>query len=209
MTQAEYLASIATPNRIEPLAAPPDPRVQSGIPLPTPKPTIVGNLGWTTDTSGLPDPEPDDLAIEVNVEECEDGLNQKQMACIRLLVEGITITHAAERIGVTRRTAFMWHKKPDFLRVLRRYNKEATQSSVNKMRQATKKITDELIRLATDKFVEPKDRLRAASIVLTTVQEQDAIEEVSDRITELEDQKLRPISGLYRIVPANTGNSDE
>jgi len=33
------------------------PGVQSGIPLPTPKPTIVGNLGWTTDTSGLPDPE--------------------------------------------------------------------------------------------------------------------------------------------------------
>ncbi len=97
----------------------------------------------------------------------------------------------------------MWHKKPEFLRVLRRYNKEATQASINKMRQASKKITEELIRLATDKFVEPKDRLRAATIVLTTIQEQDAIEDVSDRITELENQKLRPDTGLYRIIPAN------
>lgn len=187
-------------------ASTPDSCIDSNVPLPDSKPTIVGN--WTTDTSGLPDPDAIESVPEVSVEECEDGLSQKQMACIRLLVEGVTVTHAAERIGVTRRTAFIWHKKPEFLRVLRRYNKEATQASINRMRQASKAITSELIRLATDKFVEPKDKLRAASIVLTTIQEQDAIEEVSDRITELEDQKLRPESGLYRIVPAK-GNDDE
>lgn len=189
MDQASYNEWLASFNR------PLDPCLQSGIPLPE-------SHGWTGDSSALPDPEPEPVP-EVSVEECEEGLNPKQMACIRLLVEGETITHAAHRIGVSRRTAFMWHKKPEFLRVLRRYNKEATQASINKMRQASKKITDELIRLATDKFVEPKDRLRAATIVLTTIQEQDAIEEVSDRITELEDHKLRPDTGLYRIIPAN------
>jgi len=208
MDQASYNAWLATFNGFtNPVAGTtPDPRIQSGIPLPASDPA---DQGWSTDSSGLPDPDPlIEPVPEVGIDECEEGLNQKQMACIRLLVEGITITHAAERIGVTRRTAFMWHKKPNFLRVLRHYNKEATHASVNKMRQATKKITDELIRMATDKFVEPKDRLRAASIVLTTIQEQDAIEEVSDRITELEDQKLRPESGLYRIVPAK-GIDDE
>src|ERR1700733_5881071 len=192
MTDEEYREWLAGCNKSvgTVMVSAPESCVDSNVPLPESK------LGWTTDTSGLPDPEAIESVAEVSIEECEDGLNQKQMACIRLLVEGVTVTHAAERIGVTRRTAFMWHKKPEFLRVLRRYNKEATQASINRMRQASKAITSELIRLATDKFVDPKDKLRAARIVLTTIQEQDAIEEVSDRITELEHQKLRPESGL-------------
>lgn len=200
MEQTDYLVGLTLEQRASMGIADSvvDSRIDSNVPL-------LPLNGWTRDSSVLPDLEPEAIqpVPEVPNQDCEDGLNGKQMACIRLLVEGETISRAAHRIGVSRRVVFMWQRNPKFLRVLRLYNKEATQASINKMRQASKKITEELIRLATDKFVEPKDRLRAATIVLTTIQEQDAIEEVSDRITELEGHKSRPDTGLYRIILAN------
>ncbi len=76
---------------------------------------------------------PDDL-------ECSD-LSSAQLAYLRALISGKTITAAAEEAGVARKTVYRWQSNPRFAAVLNGWRKQAMESA----RTQLVGLTDEAI----------------------------------------------------------------
>ena len=76
---------------------------------------------------------PDDL-------ECSD-LSPAQLAYLRALISGKTITAAAEEAGVARKTVYRWESNPRFVAVLNAWRNQAMESA----RTQLVGLTDEAI----------------------------------------------------------------
>lgn len=81
----------------------------------------------------LPAQSPDDL-------ECSD-LSPAQVAYLRALISGKTITAAAEEAGVGRKTVYRWQSNPRFAAVLNAWRNQAMESA----RTQLLGLTDEAI----------------------------------------------------------------
>jgi len=189
MTDAEYLASIATLN------ASLDSRIQD-LPLPTTNPIDVG---WTNDTSMLPDPIPEPTA-----EDLEDGLTVQQTKAVACLISGMSQTKTSEMVGVTRRTICDWIKKPEFVKVMRSRKREALQASMALLQSASVELATTLVTLSKNPAIDPADRIRASVSALKMAREHSVNEEIVMRLDAIEaSRNAGPTNGAtFSVVKA-------
>jgi hypothetical protein len=129
MDQATYEREI-TASAATPITAPmpsPDPRVQSGIPLPE-------DNGWTRDSSGLPEPEP----IEESDDEgdCSEETTAKYRRGVIAVLTCKSHRAAAQQIGISCRQLSNWKAEPLFRELLEKTKQELYGDAVRAMRTA-------------------------------------------------------------------------
>ena len=75
-------------------------------------------------------------------------LNDKQLECIELLMDGVNKTAIADKIKVNRKTIYGWLEKEEFKRELDRRKQLICNSAISDLKGSTRELLDEVKKLA-------------------------------------------------------------
>jgi hypothetical protein len=177
------------------------PLLTSDVPLPEPKRSLT-NKSSNVSESKLPI-EPSSETEEVDEADVEFGLDARQMKAIRLLVAGNNKTTVAKAINATTRSLGNWFKLPQFKACLKDRIKDANQESSIIARADATKAVEHLVRVMIKPGHPQVDGavVKACTAILRYADESYFSEQVVERVDKLEQEKLQPAHGLYRIVP--------
>lgn len=75
-------------------------------------------------------------------------LNDKQLECIELLMDGVNKTAIADKIKVNRKTIYDWLEKEEFKRELDRRKQLICNSAISDLKGSTRELLDEVKKLA-------------------------------------------------------------
>ncbi len=95
-----------------------------------------------------------------------------------------SVTAAAETVGVTARTMHRWLQDDAFARQIETARKRVFEHSLRRLSNLMEQAIDAIENILTDGTAKDRDRLRAASLVLSHGQ----ASELADVLRELENQ---------------------
>ena len=75
-------------------------------------------------------------------------LNDKQLECIELLMDGVNKTAIADKIKVNRKTIYGWLEKEEFKRELDRRKQLICNSAISDLKGSTRELLTEVKKLA-------------------------------------------------------------
>lgn len=113
-------------------------------------------------------------------------LKPKQMAFLAELLAGRTITEAAAKVGISRRTATTWRALPEIIDAIDYAMREGVEAGVVAISGLTRAAVETLERHMTTVNTPPAVQVQAARTVLTTVFDLLHASDVAGRIEELE-----------------------
>jgi hypothetical protein len=177
------------------------PLLSSDVPLPEPRCSFISKSS-SGSKSKLPI-EPSVEPEEADEADVELGLDARQMKAIRLLVAGNNKTTVAKAINATTRSLGNWFKLPQFKACLKDRIKYANQESSVLARANATNAVEQLVRVMTKPGHPQVDGavVKACTAILRYADESYFSEQVVERVDKLEQAKLEPAHGLYRIVP--------
>ena len=88
-------------------------------------------------------------------------LTEAQVKCIKLMLEGVTITDIAKKLKVSRQTIYNWEDNAEFKTELDRCGRELVDSAMYKLKRAAPVAADKLVKLLSNGKYE-KTQLNAA-----------------------------------------------
>jgi hypothetical protein len=98
-------------------------------------------------------------------ERSPSGLDERQLAAMRLFVAGMPIGRIAKELDVSRQTLFRWQSEPDFARELRRRREAAWDENTRRIQGMVGRSLDILEHHLTDRY--ERVRFRAAQAILS------------------------------------------
>jgi hypothetical protein len=124
-----------------------------------------------------------------------EKLGRKQEEVIAALLTERNIEEAARAAGVGTRTLIRRLKLPNFCKEYRKARREALHQSVARMQQATGAAASVVLKLMIDPNVPAAVKLRAAECVFDRAFKGVELEDIEDRVSELE-----RAAGLREII---------
>lgn len=118
-----------------------------------------------------------------------DVLTTKQRAFILALIEEGTITAAAKRAGVHRKTASVWFEKPHFMTAVRKAESEALSEISRRLTTSSVKSVETLETIRDNPKAAASVRVRAAEILLNQCFRIREITSFEERLLALEAQQ--------------------
>ena len=116
----------------------------------------------------------------------KEKLSPKQAAFLVELLAGNTITEAAARVGVARRTATAWRSLPAISEAIESASQEAVEAGGVRLSSITGLAVATLERLMTVESTPAAVQAQAARTVLATVSELRTEADIIDRLKRLE-----------------------
>jgi hypothetical protein len=110
---------------------------------------------------------------------------KKEEAVAALLVER-NIEEAARSAGIGTTTLVRWMKLPEFKKAFREARRLAFGQAISRLQYASGPAVTTLQRLAVDSNVPPAVRARAAFYILTLSRQSIEIDDIDERVAELE-----------------------
>ena len=110
---------------------------------------------------------------------------KKEEAVAALLVER-NIEEAARSAGIGTTTLVRWMKLPEFKKAFREARRLAFGQEISRLQYASGPAVTTLQRLAVDSNVPPAVRARAAFYILTLSKQSIEIDDIDERVAELE-----------------------
>jgi len=111
---------------------------------------------------------------------------RKKEAAIAALLTHRSIEDAARAVDLTPSTLVRWLKFPDFVKEYRAARREVVNQSVARLQQATGAAGTVMLKLMMDPNVPAAVRLRAAECVFDRAFQGVEIEDLEERVAELE-----------------------
>jgi transposase len=107
----------------------------------------------------------------------------KRDQLIVVLLSGLTIRRAAERVGVSERTARRWMKEPAFREAYEQARREAFDAALSVLQGASTRAVQALLRaLGADRA---SDRIRAADLILTHAAAGHSTQDLAGKLAQL------------------------
>jgi len=116
---------------------------------------------------------------------------KKEQAIAALLTER-NVEDAARVVGISPATLMRWQKDPEFQAAYRSVRREAFGQCIARLQKASSAATTTLLNLMVDKSTPASCRLRAAESVLSLATKATEMEDVSARLSILEEKVDRP-----------------
>jgi hypothetical protein len=113
-------------------------------------------------------------------------MNDKKAALLQEMLLGYRPAAAAERLGISVRTAQKWAKDPDFQAELRAAVSGQFEESVRALIGSTKVATETLVSICADTDIAPAVRVSAAKAILENAFRGNELVNTEARISELE-----------------------
>lgn len=115
-------------------------------------------------------------------------LSRKKEQAIVALLEAPTVRDAAERVKISPTTLYKWMQLPEFDRAYRQARREAMAVAIARLQQASSEAVRTLEEVMGDTEATPASRVTAARAVLDLALKATEIEQIEERLTELERQ---------------------
>ena len=116
----------------------------------------------------------------------QGGQTRRQEQAIVELISGATIDGAAAACKVSTRTLKRWLADDDFQREYKAARRRLIESATGKLREAMTKAVGVLDKIAGDTNAAPTARVTAASRILELGLRSHEIEDLADRLSQLE-----------------------
>src|SRR6266849_1419886 len=121
--------------------------------------------------------------------------DHKKEPAIAALLSHRNVEEAARAVGISANTLLRWLKEPEFVAAYREARRAAFHESIARLQNASGAAATTVLKLMVDSHVSPGIRLRAAEIVLGQATKAFEIEDIDERVTELE----RAVSSANRL----------
>ena len=112
--------------------------------------------------------------------------DHKKDQAIAALLAHRNVEEAARAVGISPNTLLRWLKEPEFAAAYREARRAASRESIARLQDALGAAVATVLRIMVDSNLPAGTRLRAAEIVLSQAIKAIEIEEISERLTELE-----------------------
>lgn len=119
-----------------------------------------------------------------------DGLTVKQILAVDAIVSGNSMKQAAITAGVTPRTLLTWRSNPDFIAVLNRKLQEVTDMSGTQGVGLVPECLEVLKTIMKSTTAEDKDRIRAATVIMSSAAAFREQRELEIYVTRMEQQLM-------------------
>ena len=116
----------------------------------------------------------------------QSKLSRKQEAAIVALVSQPTIKDAANAAGVNEATIFRWLQLKEFQEAYRVVRRESVKQAVARLQQATSQAVDTLSDVMSNATTFPAARVSAAKAILDFAMKAVELEDLAERVSELE-----------------------
>src|SRR6266853_6820701 len=120
---------------------------------------------------------------------------KKELAIAALLTHR-SVEDAARAVDLNHNTLLKWLKIPDFVKEYRAARREVVNQSVARLQQATGAAGTVMLKIMADPNVPAAVRLRAAECVFDRAFKGVELEDIEERVSELE--RAAETSGKYR-----------
>lgn len=114
---------------------------------------------------------------------------RKKEAAIAALLTQRNVEEAARSVGISISTLMRWQKLPEFQRAYRKARREAFGQATARLQQASGAAVSTLLKIMVDHGAPASVRLRAADSVLHHGADSIVLEDLSQRVEELEAAK--------------------
>ena len=111
---------------------------------------------------------------------------RKKEEAIAALLSHRSVEDAARAIGINPNTLLRWMKEPEFKAEYRKARRDAIGQTTARLQQATGAAGATVLKLMTDPNVPAAVRLRAAECVLDRATKGIELEDIEERVSELE-----------------------
>jgi hypothetical protein len=135
-------------------------------------------------------------------------LPRKQEQAIAALLESDTLLSAASKIQVAEKTLRRWLGDPEFSRRYAQAKRQLLDSALSRLRSLARRSVDVLEGVATDEKAPHASRVTAASRLLDGALRLLEVEDVENRLTELE-RKVIQRSANGGINPCWTSRNED
>ena len=125
--------------------------------------------------------------------------HKKEQAIAALLFHR-NVEEAARAVGISSNTLLRWLKDPEFDAAYREARRAASRESIARLQDALGAAVTTVLKIMVDSNVPAGTRLRAAEIVLDQATKAIEIEEIDERVTELE----RAVNSAHRSRKRST-----
>ena len=112
--------------------------------------------------------------------------DHKKDQAIAALLSHRNVEEAARAVGINPNTLLRWLKDPEFAAAYREARRAASRESIARLQDALGAAVTTVLRIMVDSNLPAGTRLRAAEIVLSQAVKAIEIEEIDERLTELE-----------------------
>ncbi len=116
--------------------------------------------------------------------------SRKREEAITALMTCSTVEGAAEQVDVDKSTLYRWLDRKDFQREYKQARRKALNQAIARLQEASTEAVDTLREVMNDPEVRPATRVQAAQKMLKLAIEAAEIEDLQDRLSELEDVLL-------------------
>lgn len=115
-----------------------------------------------------------------------EKMEQRQELAISALLHAESIRKAAEEAGIAEATLHRWMKETSFQEAYRAAKREVINHVISRLQRSAGKAVKILLEVAEDKESPASARVSAAKTILETSLKAVEIEDIENRITELE-----------------------
>ena len=112
--------------------------------------------------------------------------DHKKEQAIAALLSHRNVEEAARAVGISSNTLLRWTKEPEFDAAYREARRAASCQSIARLQDAAGAAVTTVLKIMLDSKVSAGTRLRAAEIVLTQTAKAIEIEDIDERVAELE-----------------------
>jgi len=121
-------------------------------------------------------------------DELEDGLNPRETAFVRALIDGSTIDEASKLVDITGRSGRRWRHKPAVVQALRDHARTSVQQAVAVLASGTTRAALSLVAIADDKTKASAPRVQAARACLEFASKGTELAALQEQVTEIRAQ---------------------
>ena len=132
-----------------------------------------------------------------NEDELEDGLNPRESAFVRALIDGSTIDEASKVVDICGRTGRRWRQRPAVVAVLREHSRASVAQATAVLASGATKAALSLVAIADDKRKASAPVVQAARAVLEFASKGTELADIEERLTTLE-QQIANTPGTFR-----------
>jgi transposase-like protein len=112
--------------------------------------------------------------------------DHKKEPAIAALLSHRNVEEAARAVGISSNTLLRWLKEPEFEAAYREARRTASRESITRLQDASGAAVTTILKIMVDSKVSAGTRLRAAEIVLNQMAKAIEIEDIDERVAELE-----------------------
>jgi hypothetical protein len=113
-------------------------------------------------------------------------LRPKQEEAILALLTNRGVENAARAVKITPRTLYRWLQEPAFGKAYRKARRDAFGQGTARLQQASSAAVSTVLKIMLDQHAPASTKLRAADLVLTHGAKAIEIEDIDERVSELE-----------------------